>query len=357
VNLEEDIPAIRLQNQQITKTDFRQPQEIVSWFCAMQAQEYAMARWAIGLRLPSIRETEVEKAFSEGAILRTHLLRPTWHFVAPEDIRWLLRLTAPRVKQAAASYWRKMSLDAKVFRRSHDTLIKSLEGGKQLNRLTLKAALDQEQIDTSDTRLAHLLMGAELEGIICSGPREGKQFTYALLEERVPMPGLKFDNDEALTELAGRYFRSRGPATLQDYVWWSGLKTADARKGMESLGKDFIKQNIGGQQYVLYGPSSEQDPKRNTSAATFLMPDYDEYAISYKDRSAIVKVTHVPGLPRGGNPIFNHMVVLDGIIQGSWLPKSKSRKDGVETKMLGALNKKQQAAVQKAMERYEAFLG
>ncbi len=178
-----DIIRHRLFNQQIAETKFTKPEEIVNWLVAMQAQEYAMSKWAIGLRLPGSTDEMVEKAFTDGAILRTHLMRPTWHFVTPTDIRWLLKLTAPRVEAASAFMFRQLELDNKTFKRSNDIIAKTLDGGKQLTRTELQAALKQKKIIADRFRLSYLMMKAELDGIICSGARRGKQFTYSLLDE------------------------------------------------------------------------------------------------------------------------------------------------------------------------------
>ena len=217
-----EIIRYRLTNQQIANTNFKTPQQIVEWMIAMQAQEYAMAKWAIGLRLPGSVEDDIEKAFTKGEILRTHLMRPTWHFVAPADIRWLLALTAPRVHAVNAFMYRQSELDTKLFKRSNDTIEKALSGGKQLTREQLKAALERKKIKADGFRLAYLLMKAELDGIICSGARQGNQFTYALLEERVA-PAKPVQRKEALAAFTQRYFASRGPATIKDFATWSGL--------------------------------------------------------------------------------------------------------------------------------------
>src|SRR5262245_3104343 len=185
----------RLVNQQIADTKFETPQQIVEWMVAMQAQEYAMAKWAIGLRLPGSIDNDIEKAFANGEILRTHVMRPTWHFVAPADIRWLLTLTAPRVHAASAFMYRKLELDNKLFKRSNDSIIKILSVEKQLTRDQLRTALKKRKIIADGFRLAYLIMNAEQNAIICSGPKQGKQFTYALLEKRAA-PASPFDRKD-----------------------------------------------------------------------------------------------------------------------------------------------------------------
>ena len=227
-----DIAHRRLHNQHITRRTLETPQALVEWLGAVQAQDFAAAKWALGLRLQGVTDDDIEQAFTDGAILRTHVMRPTWHFVSPADIRWLLALTAPRVHAASAYSNRKLELDDAMFRCTHAVLANALQGGKQLTRDELASALQQAGIVTEgEQRVTHIMMRAELDGIICSGARRGKQFTYALLAERAPQ-ARSLARDEALAELTMRYLMSHGPATIQDFVWWSGLTVADARAGL-----------------------------------------------------------------------------------------------------------------------------
>ncbi len=284
-----DIITRRLVNQQLIDSSLSSPHEVVNCLVAMQAQEYAMAKWAIDLRLPGSKESEIEHAFNNGIILRTHLMRPTWHFVAPEDIRWLLKLTASRVHALNSYMYRECDLDMKLLNRCNDHLTKFLQGGKHLTRNEIKVLLAQKKILAEGPRLSYIMMYAELEGIVCSGSRKGKQFTYALLEERVPkFPSLT--RVEALTNFMSRYFQSRGPATLQDFTNWSGLTMKDAKEGLSHLNTDFISQLFNGQEYWYSTKTDTRTviaPKAIKSQATFLLPDYDEYGMGYKDRSAI----------------------------------------------------------------------
>jgi len=341
----------RLINQQIAGTTLRKPQEIVSWLGAMQAQEYAMSKWAIGLRLPGSTDIEIEKAFNEGAILRTHLLRPTWHFVTPADIRWLLALTAPRIYSLSASMFRKLELDDKTIKRSNALLEKTLRDGKHLTRTELNAALSKAKINAEGLRLIYMMMSAELEGVICSGPRKGKQFTYALLEERVPA-FKPIDKDESLARLADRYFTSRGPASLQDFVTWSGLTVKEAKQGLSSLGKKFLHEIIDGKEYVFL-PSEKTVKNPQT---TFLMPDYDEYGMGYKDRSAIFNPIALKQSIRNGNPVFNRMIIIDGKIEGTWQRVLKKDTVEVSTFPFTSLSKEKREALLNAVQRYQSFV-
>lgn len=346
-----DIIQQRLINQQIAGTTHKEPQEIVAWLGAMQAQEYAMSKWAIGLRLPGSDDTKIEKACNDGTILRTHLLRPTWHFVTPADIRWLLVLTAPRICALSASMFRKLELDDKTFKRSNALIEKTLRDGKHLTRRELNAALEKGKINANGLRLIYIMMRAELEGIVCSGPRKGKQSTYALLEERVPF-FKHIDKEESLARLAHRYIASRGPATLQDFVTWSGLTVKEARQGLSSLDKSFLHEMIDGKEY-LFLPSVKTFKNPQT---TFLMPDYDEYGMGYKDRSAIFNPTELTQSIKSGNPVFNRMIIIDGKIAGTWQRILKKDTVEVNTFPFVPLSKEKQEALTKATQRYQSFV-
>jgi hypothetical protein len=347
-----DIIRYRLINQQIAETKFKKPAEIVSWMVAMQAQDFSMAKWAIGLRLPGINDNDVENAFNNGTILRTHLMRPTWHFITPGDIRWMLMLTAPRVNAVNAFMYRKMELDNKIFKRSNDALLKALQGGKQLTRTKLQSVLKQKKIVADGIRLSCLMMRAELDGIICSGPREGKQFTYALLDERVAESKI-LNREEALAELTRRYFKSRGPATIKDFVAWSGLTMKDAKAGIVTLGSNFMHEVIHGSEY-FFAPTIV--PKNlNRLQTTFLLPDYDEYAIGYKDRSAVFDAKNIALENHDENPIFNHVIIVDGVMAGMWQRMIKNKNIIVETSPLVSLSKPKVQALAKAIKKYSSF--
>lgn len=221
-----DILTRRLFAQRIAGDPFERPEDMVRWLVGVQSQDYAGASWSVGQRVGGATDDAVAAAFDDGRILRTHVLRPTWHFVAPEDLRWMLALTGPRIAGAMASYNRKMELTRAVFARANRAIERALRDGRHLTRAELKTHLERARIGTSGlNRLAHIVMQAEIDGVVCSGPRVGNQFTYALLEERVPACRA-WDRDEALGELAKRYFRSRSPATVHDFAWWSGLTAA-----------------------------------------------------------------------------------------------------------------------------------
>ncbi len=348
-----DIAHQRLHNQLITRRTFEKPGDVVEWLGAVQAQDYAAAKWAVGLRLQGTTDDDIEQAFTRGAILRTHLMRPTWHFVSPSDIRWILALTAPRVNAVNAYYYRKLALDDAVFMHSNAVLAKALQGGKQLTRPELASVLQQAGIATDDLqRFTHIMMRAELDGIVCSGARRGKQFTYALLDERAPQ-ARTLDRDEALAEFARRYFTSHGPATLQDFVWWSGLTVADARAGLEMVTSQLMHEVVDGQTYWF---SMSTPPAKDLSQAAYLLPNYDEYIVGYTDRSAVFDASHTNKLDPRGNVLFNHTIVMDGRVVGTW--KRTIKKDAViiTPSLFTPLNDAQTRTFAAAANRYGAFL-
>lgn len=293
----------RLTNQWLTDPVRRTPQQIVARLGAVQAQDYPGAAWALSRRSAGLTLADVDRALATGAILRTHVLRPTWHFVTPRDIRWMLDLTGPRVTRMLRAYDARLSLDARIYARSADVIQRTLEGGRELTRTELAAALRAKGIEASGQRLAHLVMHAELDALICSGGRRGQQFTYALLGERAP-DAPRLPREEALATLAQRYFRSHGPATLRDFSWWSGLTMTDARQGAGDA-------RLGS---LLLGAPPARDAARK---AHLLLPNYDEYLIAYRDRGAVLDPRH-PNLITAVASPFPHQVVVDGRVAGSW---------------------------------------
>jgi len=309
----QDIPFYRLINQQIAESKFTKPAEIVSWMGAMQAQDINMAKWAIGVRLSSSTEKLVDDAINKGEIIRTHLLRPTWHFVTRDDARWILGLTAQHIKSGLKSRHKNLGLDTEAIKRSNRIIEKSLSGGNHLSREELMSELIKAKFDVSENRSSHFMLMAELEGIVCSGAAKGKKQTYALFDERVPK-SKSIKREEALAKLAERYFTSHGPATLKDFVWWSGLPVADARKAIEMVKSKFISEKIDGKEYWF--ADSIKIPKK-VKESVYLLPAYDEYIISYTDRSAVLN-TKTIDKAISNNGIFRPIIVAKGQVVGLW---------------------------------------
>lgn len=343
----------RLEHQHLVAPTLTDPVDVVRLLGAVQAQDYGGAKWAIAQRTAGLADAAVEHAFTTGAILRTHVLRPTWHFVLPEDARWMLELTARRVAQGMAYYRRKWEVDAGTLRKSHAVFERALRDGAQLTRGDLRAALDRAGLDVSaGERVGHLLMQAELNRVIISGARRGKQFTYALFDARVPR-AVPRDRDDALAALARRYFATRGPATLQDFAWWAGLTVGDARRGVEAVGRRLARETHDDTVYWSL-PSGSARPRR--SRVAHLLPNYDEYFIGFSDRSAFGERLRGVRTSRRLSAVMGHVLVVDGQIVGGWR-RTLGPTVEVALDLLVRLTSAERALVRRAAERFGAFMG
>lgn len=347
-----DIPRHRLANQQIESTKFGAAQDLVAHLGAIQAQDYAMAKWAVACRVPGATDASVEAAIDRGEIVRTHVLRPTWHFVAARDIRWMLALSAPQLDRILASMYRSLGLDPPVLRRTNAIIERALAGGRHLTRAELMAEIAREGIATDDLRAAHIMFRAEVDALVCNGPRRGKQFTYALLDERVP-PGKPFSREEALGELAKRYFTSHGPATVADFSWWSGLNLTAARAAVAAAEPFLTAEKIGEQTYWL--PQTGFAAPAPAPNVHFL-PAFDEFMVSYKDRSASLD----PAFGKAtitANGIFKPIIVVDGRVAGIWKRTVKKDEVRIEMQFFPGAGWPDDSALAAAAGRFGAFLG
>lgn len=342
------LASLRLYNQRINNTTFNKPGDIVKYMVAMQAQDYAGAKWAIGLRMQKSEEKEIEQAIIDGKILRTHLLRPTWHFVLPEDIRWLLTLTAPRIHVINNSFYKKFELTDAFFIKTNDLLAKALTENRYLARPDILELFKRSGIATDDIRFTILLMRAELDQVICNGPRVGKQFSYALLDNCAPITPV-LTHEEALTKLASGYFNSRGPATVHDFANWSGLTITDATIGLENVKSGLINEVIDNKTFWMPDNSSIIIPKPKA----YLLPTYDEFAIAYKHRDELVNPKY---LEQAGHVVFDAAIVVDDQIVGTWRRTITKKAVDVQLNLFGKLNKSQAQAVEIATKRYQKFL-
>jgi DNA glycosylase AlkZ-like len=342
----------RLWQQRLVGRPFGTPAAVVGWLGAVQSQEYLGAAWSLGMRLAEATEDAIEQAFTSGAILRTHVMRPTWHFVTPEDIGWLLELTASRIKATLAYYGRQLAIDDALLPRSNAVIARALEGGHFRTRAELAVDLAANGIAAEGQRLGHLVMSAELDAVICSGPRRGKQFTYALLAERAPN-ARTLSREEALSELTRRYFTSHGPATARDFSWWSGLTLADAREGLALAGEALTSAEIDGQTYWF--PPSLADAVADGAADTtaFLLPTYDEYLVGYSGFGA--SLTGGRGNPERNQ--FTAAVVFGGRVIGNWRRTLSKQMATVEVAPFEPLSARERDAIFAAAQRYGAFLG
>ncbi len=346
-----DVAQLRLNNQLLAGNKSIKPGEVVRWLGAVQAQDYATAKWSLGLRMQNATDEDIENAFNDGAFLRTHVMRPTWHFVMPEDIRWMLELTAPRVKSLLAHYDRRLELTKRLLSRCGSTIAKALRGGHHLTRAELAGRLEEDGIEARGQRLGHIVMHAELDGLICSGPRRGKQFTYALLDERAP-ERKEIGRDEARATLALRYFSSHGPAQLKDFAWWSGLSARDVQEALDSVESKLASETLDNKTYYFL-PTTDMKPESPTA---FLLSIYDEYTIAYKDRSDMSEGRDIERMISMGNAL-TAVMIMNGKVVGTW--KRVLKKNAVEISLqpFRELGESEKEAFESEVARYGRFLG
>lgn len=339
-----EISTRRLINQCIVQKPHLDPQMLVRHMGAVQAQDFTMARWALGVRLPEASDARVQMEIDRGSIIRTHVMRPTWHLVAATDVRWMLALTAPFIRSQMGGRQRDLGLTAAVIDKSTRLLTDALAGGRSCTRREIAGLFEQAGISNSDNRFAHLFMIAELDGLICSGPSKGKETTYALMAERVPacpLPG----REESLQKLALAYFTSHGPATLADFTWWSGLPVSLARQALELNKKQLSGFTCEGRDYWM--TETDSGPVEEASGV-WLIPAFDELIISYKDRDAILD-SNQSARAVSSNGIFRPVILVDGKVAGLWKKSVKGAGMVIETeffeKKRGAGKQKLQGAI------------
>jgi hypothetical protein len=321
-----DISNIRLISQKIALSEFKTAKEIVSWMGAMQAQDYSMAKWAIGVRLSDTTDAKVESAIDKGEILRTHVLRPTWHFIPADDIYWMLDLSGTKIKSSFKSRDKELELTESVISKTQSILENILSNVSGLTREEISEEFTRAKIRTDANRLSHIMIHAELAGLVCSGPIKEKKVTYSLLRDRVPVKK-EISRDEALARLAGKYFMSRCPATLEDFIWWSNLSATDARKAVESVKPDFLPETIGSSKYWLPQSFSDEVIKETS---VYLLPAYDEFLIAYKERnSSLSAINNKRTVSING--IFYPLIVVNGQVAGLWKRITQKNKVIVST--------------------------
>jgi len=335
----------RLAAQRLTGEPFPDPATAVRSLLAVQSQEYLMAKWAVAMRSGPLTDAAVEQAFDAGAILRTHVLRPTWHFVAPEDIRPLLRLTAPRIRRLLASQDRELELDEPALAVGRRVVAAALRGGTALTRPELAERLVAAGIAGGGRRIAHIAMRLELEELICSGPRRGRQHTYMLLDERAPEASRPADGEGLLAAATERFFASHGPATAHDFAKWASLRVADARRGLELAGDSLDSFEHAGKTW-WQGDS----PEPADDAGALFLPDYDESMAGYRD----LRVQTARPVPEGFS--LQRPVLVGGEVQAAWRRTVTGRAVDLEVQPLGSLSRRHRAAIEAEADRYAWFL-
>ena len=342
----------RLRNTGLARPERRTAKDVVAHHLAMQAQDYGPAKWAVGQRTKNLSDDDLDRALADGSIVRTHVMRPTWHFVARDDIRWLLALTGPRVLRGLRSRFTELGLDSKALAKATKVIARALEGGGSLTRKELAERLAGARIDPSGQRLPFMLSHCELDSVIASGPRKGKDHSYALLDDRVP-PLTSFDRDSAVAQLVERYLVSHGPAAVADMRWWSGLTSTDIKAGLEALGDRVRVEEVEGMQ--LWG----SDPRRpGTPRGALLLHSYDEITVGYTEsrylgdrwasnaRSAFQERS----FPRG-------LALVDGAIVGHWR-RSLARTDvSFEVLLYARGDSERSKAIEKDARRFGDFIG
>lgn len=348
-----DIAQARLAHQQISSSAQQTPSEVVAHLGALQAQDYRSVLWAVGLRLPGSSEAEIEQAISERSLVRSWPLRGTLHLVAAADIGWMLGLLTPHIIAGSARRRQQLELDDATLLRSRELIVQTLQGGRQLTREAVMALLEDAHISTRGQRGYHILWQLALRGVICFGVREGKQQTFALLDEWVPR-ARRLARDEALAELALRYFSGHGPATLQDFVWWSGLKAPDARAGLEFAAPQLTQDTFGGQPHWMpqAGPTRRPQPPR-----AFLLPGFDEYMLGYRARDAVLDARHAQKIVPGSNGVFRPILVIDGRIVGTWKATQKKNRIVIALDPFVPFSTGEEQAVAAAAEQYGRYVG
>jgi hypothetical protein len=346
-----EIVRRRLAAQRLSSAGFALPAEVVGWFGAMQAQDYLGALWAVGIRTANAREAQVEAALRERAIVRSWPMRGTLHFLAAADARWMIELLAPRALTRAAARLAKLGLDAALLSRARRALVKALEGGRRLTRPAVYAVLEAARVRADGERGLHVLWQLAHEGLLCFGPREGKQQTFVLLEEWLPHSKPR-PRDDALAELALRYFSSHGPATLRDFAWWSSLTLAEARHAPALAGPGLSREIIAGETY-LFGASA---PPRATRAAgrAHALPAFDEFFVGYADRRAALAPAHAKRVTPF--QLLGPVLLSEGRMVGTWQRRFSGNRVAFTTKPLAPLGRLNTTAVERALARYARFV-
>lgn len=350
-----EIAHRRLRNQRLSGPPAADPVAAVAHLGAVQAQEYAVAKWSVGQRTSGFDDAAVQRMLDDGAILRTHALRPTWHFVAAADIGWVQALTGPRVHAVNAHYYRRHGLDDELAARTQRVVAGALRGGNHLTRRELGEVLAAAGLEATGNRLAYVVMRAELDGLIANGVMRGRQHTYALLDERVPAVLARPvpDPDEALAELTRRYFTSHGPATVKDFAWWSSLTVTQVRRGLALVGSELVREDVEGRGY-WFAPGEALPRDRPPRA--HVLQGFDEYLVAYTESWS---VTNLAGLPVGtpNENMLVHPVVLDSQVVGFWRRVVDRRQITAELSLATRLTAGQRRAVEAAFAGYADFAG
>jgi hypothetical protein len=337
----------RLMTQRLIGGGLPTAADVVRLLGCVQSQEYAHALWSLGMRTSGLTAADVQAEFDLGDFLRTHILRPTWHFVAAADIRWVLQLTAPRVQKLNQTIYRQHGLDQATLDRGVAVIVEELEGGRHRTRAELARALAERGLVSQGIGLAYVVMNAELVGVICSGPVRGAQQTYALLDERVPRSA-NVGGD--IAELARRFFLGHGPASIQDLARWSSLTIGQCRDAVEAVKDRLDCVTVEGVE-LWFGPEPSAP---NPSSGALLMPLYDEVTLSYP----AINFPQANGHPHPpGADLFVGCVILAETNVGLWRRTLQSRKIIMEVTLARGVDAKSRRLIEAAAADLADFAG
>jgi hypothetical protein len=331
---------------------FETPYDVVQSFGAVQAQDYLGALWAIGLRLPGSREGDIERALAERSIVRTWPMRGTLHFVAAADVRWMLALLTPPIVARGARRLAELGLDAADLGKSRRAIVRALQGGRQRTRQDIYQVLEAAKVSTRGQRGIHVLWRLAQEGLVCFGAREGKQPTFVLLDEWVP-PTPQIPAAEALAAVALRYFAGHGPATLDDFRWWSGLPAARAREAVESV-KTRLEHELAGDTTYWFSRDVATAAPSSKASRLHLLPAFDEYLVGYRDRAAVLAANRAVTSAWG---LLSPTLLIEGAVSGTWGRTLKGSSVTVTLAPYVRLNARDLAALHRVVDEYGAFLG
>jgi hypothetical protein len=361
-----ELARLRLRNQRVSGARLKSAQEVVGWLGCVQSQEYSLAKWSLGKRATGLVDADVDAALADGRILRTHILRPTWHFVLPSDIRWMMALTGPRVARVIRTTGDIVVPSEAKIQRALDVIRSELAGGKRMSRAQLTKLLIERGAATDEVMTIPVFMRAELDLVVASGGLVGKAQTYALLDETAPVSDgagpPEFDRDWALGELTRRFFTSHGPAAIPDFTWWSSLTVADTKRGIEINGAEVERLDVDGVSYWWAGDvggSGTDAGSGEPSPTAHLMQGYDEYVVAYRSPRTPINVTGlVPGSALS-RPPFLHALILDTQLVGWWRRVTLSGGDGyrIETRLARVLTAREERALSKEVARHQEFVG
>lgn len=347
------IARLRLSSQGLSVARASSPVEAVGWMLALQGQDYPGVQWSVGLRVPGATLADVEAACDRGEIVRSWPLRGTLHLVRADDLPWLLDLTATRAIASAAARRDALGITLTEVERAREVAADALPGRTALSRAALLGAIEAGGVSIAGQRGYHLLWYLAQTGTLVLGPTDGRQQTFVRLEAWVPRPR-RLERDEALGELALRFFRSHGPATVEDLVRWSGLTVRDIRRGVAVAGSTLTSIEAAERSYLI---AAEAADVADQPDGVRLLPGFDEYVLGYRDRTAVLAPEFSDAIVPGGNGMFRATIVEDGEVVGTWSRTIGARRVVVEGVPFAGLSERGRAELEDAAAGYGRFVG